>query len=76
MNYNNITFSDPMLPSIKHLYQGQTIFITGVSGFLGKALLEKILRIAPTVEKIYVLIRPKKGLQPHERLKAILQSKV
>ena len=65
-----------MPPSIKRLYVGQTIFITGVSGFLGKALLEKLLRVAPNVDKIYVLLRPKKGRQPRERLETILQSKV
>ncbi|EDV19879.1 uncharacterized protein TRIADDRAFT_32834 [Trichoplax adhaerens] len=65
-----------MPPSIKHLYAGQTIFITGVSGFLGKALLEKLLRVAPNIERIYVLLRPKKGQQPTERLKTILQTKL
>ena len=42
--------------------EGKVIFITGVTGFLGQPLLEKILWLAPAVKRIYVLIRPKQEL--------------
>lgn len=38
-------------------FTGKSVFITGVTGFVGKVLLEKILRSVPSVEKIYLLIR-------------------
>jgi thioester reductase-like protein len=47
-----------------------TILVTGVTGFLGKVLLWKILE-DEQFEKIYVLIRQKKGIKPEERLKKI-----
>nr|XP_039270770.1 fatty acyl-CoA reductase 1-like [Styela clava] len=55
-------------------YAGRSLFLTGVTGFMGKVLLEKILRSCPDVSKIYVLIRPKKSLLPHERLASIFDS--
>ena len=40
-----------------HSYAGKSIFITGVTGFVGKVVLEKLLRSVPKVERIYLLIR-------------------
>ena len=37
--------------------QGKNLLITGVSGFLGKVVLEKILRSVPQVNRIYLVIR-------------------
>lgn len=36
---------------------GKNLLITGCSGFLGKVVLEKLLRCIPSVGKIYLLIR-------------------
>eukprot|EP01062_Namystynia_karyoxenos_P005067 TRINITY_DN11789_c2_g1_i1.p1 TRINITY_DN11789_c2_g1~~TRINITY_DN11789_c2_g1_i1.p1 ORF type:complete len:588 (+),score=177.22 TRINITY_DN11789_c2_g1_i1:96-1859(+) len=50
-------------------YSGKDIFITGATGFVGKVLVEKILRSLPTVRKLYLLVRPgKKGETPQQRL--------
>ncbi|MEE2733012.1 MAG: fatty acyl-CoA reductase [Pseudomonadota bacterium] len=38
-------------------FNGKSVFITGVTGFVGKVLLEKILRSVPSVERIHLLIR-------------------
>ncbi|MDX1694464.1 MAG: fatty acyl-CoA reductase [Ketobacteraceae bacterium] len=37
---------------------GKSLLMTGVSGFLGKVVLEKILRSVPDVSRIYLVIRP------------------
>ncbi|GAB0090386.1 Fatty acyl-CoA reductase [Sergentomyia squamirostris] len=47
---------------------GKTIFITGGSGFLGKVLIEKLLRVCPEIKKIILLVRTKKGKDPQQRL--------
>ncbi|KAL6858738.1 hypothetical protein ACP4OV_017740 [Aristida adscensionis] len=38
-------------------FKGKSILITGSTGFLGKILVEKILRVQPEVRKIYLLVR-------------------
>lgn len=37
--------------------ENRTILITGATGFVGKVLVEKILRVQPDVKKLYLLIR-------------------
>lgn len=49
-------------------FKGKHIFITGGVGFIGKVLIEKLLRSFPDLGNIYVLIRNKKGKTPEERL--------
>ena len=61
------------LPTIPDFYAGQDVFITGGSGFVGKVLLEKLLRSCPDIKKIFVLMRPKKGKSIHERLTKITE---
>ncbi|XP_012158352.1 putative fatty acyl-CoA reductase CG5065 [Ceratitis capitata] len=61
---------------ISQFFVGQEIFITGGSGFIGKGLIEKILRSCPNVAAVYVLLRPKKGKHIEQRLSDILQSKL
>ncbi|KAJ8916621.1 hypothetical protein NQ315_000266 [Exocentrus adspersus] len=60
--------------AVGDFYTGKTVFITGGTGFMGKVLLEKLLRACPGVSRIYLLIRPKKGQQAQERLQQLLCS--
>ncbi|XP_018401452.1 PREDICTED: putative fatty acyl-CoA reductase CG5065 [Cyphomyrmex costatus] len=53
---------------------GRKIFVTGGTGFLGKVLIEKILRSLPDIGHIYMLVRPKKGKDPKHRLDEIFNS--
>ncbi|XP_010686048.2 alcohol-forming fatty acyl-CoA reductase isoform X1 [Beta vulgaris subsp. vulgaris] len=46
----------------------KTILVTGATGFLGKVLVEKILRVQPNVKKLYLLIRAKDNKSALERL--------
>lgn len=45
------------------------------TGFMGKVFLERLLRCTE-VAKIYLLLRPKKGIQPKERLMQIFDNAV
>ena len=54
-------------------YNGQTILVTGGTGFMGKVLLEKLLRTCPGIKCIYVLVRPKRGLEPSVRIEEIVK---
>lgn len=59
--------SDPGLSEVTEWYRNKTIFITGGTGFMGKVLVEKILRSCP-VRRVYLLMRPKKGVDVEQRL--------
>ncbi|XP_037417194.1 fatty acyl-CoA reductase 1-like [Triticum dicoccoides] len=43
--------------SLVEYFRGKSILITGSTGFLGKVLVEKILRVQPDVKKLFLLIR-------------------
>jgi long-chain acyl-CoA synthetase len=58
---------------VREFYEGKTLLITGATGFLGKALVEKVLRALPEVRRIYLLVRGKRladgsWLSAHERM--------
>jgi len=54
-------------------YKGKNVFLTGGSGFLGKSIAEKLIRVCD-IGKIYVLIRPKKGKDTSQRLQELFSS--
>ena len=62
--------------SIPEYYEGKNIILTGATGFLGKVLLEKLLRSCPKVNSVYVLVRQQAGQTPQERVEEILSAKV
>ncbi|XP_076750890.1 fatty acyl-CoA reductase wat [Xylocopa sonorina] len=59
------------LSPIENFYNGQSIFVTGGTGFMGKLLIEKLLRDCSGISFIYLLIRPKKGKDVHERVEEL-----
>jgi len=54
---------------VTEYFAGKVLLLTGVTGFLGKVIFEKVLRSLPNVAKIYILIRPKEGSSAIERFK-------
>ncbi|KAJ9586188.1 hypothetical protein L9F63_020162, partial [Diploptera punctata] len=54
-------------------YSGQTILVTGATGFMGKVLLEKLLRTCPDIQHIYIIVRPKRGLAPSIRVEEMVK---
>ncbi|XP_047542420.1 fatty acyl-CoA reductase wat-like isoform X2 [Vanessa atalanta] len=60
---------------VQKLYDDAVVFVTGGLGFIGKQLIEKLLRSA-NIKKMYVLVRPKKGKSGLERINKILEDPV
>ncbi len=50
----------PGVPAIREYLAGKTLLVTGSTGFLAKAIVEKILFEAPDVGRLYLLIRPRR----------------
>lgn len=62
--------------TIPEYYEGKNVLITGATGFMGKVLLEKLLRSCPGVKAAYVLVRPKAGQGPNARIADMINCKV
>jgi fatty acyl-CoA reductase len=58
----------PRAPSqIVDFYAGQTLFLTGVTGFLGKIVLAQLLQHCPKIKKVFCLIRGRQGVSAAAR---------
>ncbi|XP_046980428.1 fatty acyl-CoA reductase 1-like [Schistocerca americana] len=55
-------------PRVPQWYGGHSVLVTGATSFLGMTIVEKLLRSCPDIGTIYMLARPKRGLDPQERL--------
>jgi fatty acyl-CoA reductase len=55
------------MSGIQKMYAGKRVLMTGTTGFVGKCLLEKLLRDVPELDKVFILIRPKKNISPQQR---------
>ena len=65
-----------MNSNIADYYKDKSIFLTGATGFLGKVLIEKLLKSCDDLKCIYILIRNKKGQDAEARLTEVLNFKV
>ncbi|XP_078051357.1 putative fatty acyl-CoA reductase CG5065 [Augochlora pura] len=54
---------------IVEFYKGTKVLVTGGTGFIGKLIVEKLMRSCPDIAMLYMLIRPKKGKSVEERFK-------
>lgn len=55
------------MSEIAKWYSNKSAFVTGATGFVGKCLVEKLLRDCPDIDTIYIIIRSKKGVSFEER---------
>ncbi len=68
--------------SVREYFAGKRVLVTGFTGFLGKVMVEKILRDLPDIECLYLLVRPRSRIDgsiitPEERVwSALLESPV
>ncbi|XP_015271252.1 PREDICTED: fatty acyl-CoA reductase 1-like [Gekko japonicus] len=64
------------MSSVATYYNGKSVLITGATGFMGKVLVEKLLRSSPDVKAVYILVRPKAGQSMQERVVDMVKCKV
>uniref|UniRef100_A0A8C2AN03 Fatty acyl-CoA reductase n=1 Tax=Cyprinus carpio TaxID=7962 RepID=A0A8C2AN03_CYPCA len=64
------------MTSISEWYAGKNVLITGATGFMGKVLMEKLLRSCPDVKALYILVRPKAGQSMSERVQDMMKCKL
>lgn len=56
-----------MTPPLAEAYRGKSVLLTGGTGFLGTALVEKVLRGLPTLKRLYLLVRSSREKGASER---------
>ncbi|TRZ01771.1 hypothetical protein DNTS_025599 [Danionella cerebrum] len=61
---------------ISQWYSGKNVLITGATGFMGKVLVEKLLRSCPEVNTLFLLVRPKSGQSMTERVRDMMSCKL
>ncbi|ESQ42200.1 hypothetical protein EUTSA_v10013371mg [Eutrema salsugineum] len=59
-----------MEPKCLQFLENKTMLITGVSGFLAKVFLERVLRLQPNVKRLYLLVRAIDKKSAEERLRS------
>nr|CAD7397173.1 unnamed protein product [Timema cristinae] len=58
--------------AIQEFYRDCNVFVTGGTGFMGKVLIEKLLRSCPDIGRIFIVVRPKRGKTVEERKEKLL----
>ncbi|RZF37262.1 hypothetical protein LSTR_LSTR008234 [Laodelphax striatellus] len=61
---------------IEDFFNGCTVLVTGVTGFIGNLVVEKLLRCCPGIKKIYFFIRIKKNVPERERALEVISESI
>ncbi|XP_076482222.1 putative fatty acyl-CoA reductase CG5065 [Bombus vancouverensis nearcticus] len=75
-NENGINKELNKTSSLEEFYAGSGILLTGATGFVGKGLLEKLIRICPRIAAIFILIRPKTTETIEQRFKKLIDDPI
>ncbi|KAE8746184.1 hypothetical protein FOCC_FOCC007056, partial [Frankliniella occidentalis] len=67
-NNNNYYIDGAGGPGIPAWFAGRHVLVTGATGFMGKVLVEKLLRSCGDLERLYIVVRQKKGRAVQERV--------
>lgn len=49
------------MSDINEFFAHKSVLLTGATGFLGKVLVEKLLRSCQSVENVFILVRAKRN---------------
>lgn len=60
--------------SLRDRYRGQKVLLTGASGLLGQAVLEKLLRALPEVDQVFLLMRGRSRISARDRVPEMFNS--
>ncbi|XP_046683798.1 fatty acyl-CoA reductase wat-like [Homalodisca vitripennis] len=71
-----MALNEDSVTPIQDFYRGATVLITGGTGFLGKVLIEKLLRSCPHISQILLLIRSKRDINSQVRLEAMMDDPI
>ena len=75
-NENGINEGRNKTSSLEEFYAGSGILVTGATGFVGKGLLEKLIRMCPRIAAIFILLRPKANETMEQRFKKLIDDPV
>ncbi|XP_077357360.1 fatty acyl-CoA reductase 1 isoform X2 [Festucalex cinctus] len=67
---------DGGVASVAEYYAGKNVLITGATGFMGKVLVEKLLRCCPDVRALFLLVRPKAGQSVQRRVDDMIKCRL
>jgi len=60
--------------SIGEAYRGRSVLLTGGTGFLGTAIIWKVLKDLPEIGRLYLLVRPSRDKGAEERFRELVGS--
>jgi alcohol-forming fatty acyl-CoA reductase len=60
--------------NIREFYRNKTILVTGTTGFVGKVILEKLLRSCSDFKRIYLMVRPRPNMTLAARIQRDIYS--
>lgn len=63
------------MSGISDFYRDKVVFVTGGTGFIGKIVVEKLLRTCE-VKEVILMVREKKNTQPEHRIKKLCASPI
>ena len=76
INENNVNEKLNKANWIERFYADTGILVTRATGFVGKGILEKLIRVCPHIAAIFIRIRPKKNQTIEQRFKKLMNNPI